>query len=125
MIIFAAAIFLLDFLTLGNRNLIDNPLINKIAGIVALICVLILFIGVIVSINILLKKIERKKTATRSLDFVVVFVRTGMRIMQTERSEGAGVACFQMLMSGANLQMKDMLPNPCPPSHEIWSTPLW
>jgi len=116
---------LLDFLTLGNRNLIDNPLINKIAGIVALICVLILFIGVIVSINILLKKIERKKTATRSLDFVVVFVRTGMRIMQTERSEGAGVACFQMLMSGANLQMKDMLPNPCPPSHEIWSTPLW
>ena len=107
---------MLDFLTLGNRNLIDNPLINKIAGIVALICVLILFIGVIVSINILLKKIERKKTATRSLDFVVVFVRTGMRIMQTERSEGAGVACFQMLMSGANLQMKDMLPNPCPPA---------
>ena len=39
-----------------------------------------------------------------------------MRIMQTERSEGAGVACFQMLMSGANLQMKDMLPNPCPPA---------
>jgi hypothetical protein len=110
---------LLDFLTLGNRNLIDNPLINKIAGIVALICVLILFIGVIVSINILLKKIERKKTATRSLDFVVVFVRTGMRIMQTERSEETGVACFQMLMSGANLQMKDMLPNPCPPAMNI------
>ncbi|GEM_PF-2584364 len=36
--------------------------------------------------------------------------------MRTERSEGAGVACFQMLMSGANLQMKDMLPNPCPPA---------
>ncbi len=53
---------MLDFLTLGNRHLIDNPLTNKIAGIVALISVLILFIGVIVSINILLKKIERKNS---------------------------------------------------------------
>lgn len=56
LIIFAVAIFLLDFLTLGNRNLIDNPLTNKIAGIVALICVLILFIGVIVSMNNFIKK---------------------------------------------------------------------
>ena len=36
--------------------------------------------------------------------------------MRTERSEGAGVACFHMLMSVANLQMKDMLPTPCPPA---------
>jgi len=50
---------------------------------------------------------------------VVVFVGTGRRIMRTERSEGAGVACFQLLMSMANLQMKDMLPTPCPPARTI------
>ena len=59
------------------------------------------------------------KTATRPLGFVVVFVGTGRRIMRTERSEGAGVACFQLLMSMANLQMKDMLPTPCPPARTI------
>ena len=69
LIIFAVAIFLLDFLTLGNRNLIDNTLTNKIMGIVALICVLILFIGVIVSINNFIKKDRTQENSHKVFRF--------------------------------------------------------
>ena len=47
LIVLAIIGFFLDFFTLGNRQVINNPITNKIAFVIALICVLVFLFGVI------------------------------------------------------------------------------
>lgn len=47
LIILAIIVFFLDFLTLGNRQVVDNQITNQIAVIIALLCVLVFLFGVI------------------------------------------------------------------------------
>jgi hypothetical protein len=56
LIVVAIIVFLLDFFTLGNRQVIDNPITNQIAGVVALVCVLLFVFGIIKGLHDLLQK---------------------------------------------------------------------
>ena len=47
LVVLAIFIFFLDFLTLGNRNVIDNPITNNIACIIGVLCVFAFLFGVI------------------------------------------------------------------------------
>ena len=47
LIILAIIVFFSDLLTLGNRNVIDNPITNSIASILGLLCVFTFLFGVI------------------------------------------------------------------------------
>ena len=52
----AAVVFLLDFFTLGNRNVIDNQIADIIAFIIGLICVLVFLFGIIKTLCALFSK---------------------------------------------------------------------
>ena len=41
LIVLAIIVFLLDFSTLGNRQVVDNQITNQIVVIIALLCVLV------------------------------------------------------------------------------------
>jgi hypothetical protein len=56
LIVLAIIVFFLDFLTLGNRQVIDNPITNQIACIVALLCVLVLLFGIIKGLHDLFQR---------------------------------------------------------------------
>jgi hypothetical protein len=47
LILLSIIIFFLDFLTLGNRQFINNPTTNKIAFVIALLCVSAFLLGII------------------------------------------------------------------------------
>jgi len=47
LLIGSAIVFLLDFLTLGNRNVINNPITNKIAFVIGLLCVFTFLYGIV------------------------------------------------------------------------------
>jgi hypothetical protein len=64
LIVLAIIIFLLDFLTLGNRQVIDNPITNTIAFIIALLCFLVFLFGIIKALRDLFsknKEVEKTK----------------------------------------------------------------
>lgn len=46
LIVIAVIILIVDVFTLGNRQVIDNPMTNQLALAIALICILLFFIGV-------------------------------------------------------------------------------
>jgi hypothetical protein len=56
LIILAVVVFFLDFLTLGNRQVIDNPITNKIAFIIALLCVFAFLYGIIKTLRDFISK---------------------------------------------------------------------
>ena len=47
----AIVVFFLDFLTLGNRNFIDNQITNPIAFVIAILCVLVFLFGIIKTLH--------------------------------------------------------------------------
>jgi len=47
LIVLAIIVFFLDFLTLGNRQVIDNPITNKTAFVIGLLCVFAFLYGII------------------------------------------------------------------------------
>lgn len=47
LIVLPILVFLLDFFTLGNRQVIDNPITNKIAFVIGLLCLLVFIFGII------------------------------------------------------------------------------
>lgn len=51
LIVLAVFIFLLDFFTLGNRQVIDNQVTNKIAFVIGLLCVFTFLFGIIKTIH--------------------------------------------------------------------------
>ena len=51
LIILAIIVFFLDFFTLGNRQVIDKPTTNKIAFVIALLCVLVFLFGIIKTLH--------------------------------------------------------------------------
>jgi hypothetical protein len=56
LIVLAIIIFFLDFLTLGNRNVINNPITNKIAFVIGLLCVFALLYGIIKTLHDFISK---------------------------------------------------------------------
>ena len=50
------AVFFLDFLTLGNRNVINNPITNKIAFAIGLLCVFAFLYGIIKTLHDFISK---------------------------------------------------------------------
>ena len=56
LIVLAIVVFVLDFFTLGNRQVIDNPITNIIAFIIGLICVFTLLFGIIKTIHDFISK---------------------------------------------------------------------
>jgi len=56
LIILAIIIFFLDFLTLGNRNVINNPITNKIAFVIGLLCVFAFLYGIIKTLRDFISK---------------------------------------------------------------------
>jgi len=65
LVILPIVIFIVDFLTLGNRNLINNPITNVIAFIIALLCVLTLLFGII---RIIWNFITRDRTKEKIIE---------------------------------------------------------
>jgi hypothetical protein len=65
LIVLAIVVFFLDFFTLGNRTVIDNPITNKIAVVIALLCVLALLFGVIKAIHDFLANLTKDKKAQK------------------------------------------------------------
>jgi len=51
LIVLAIIVFFLDFFILGNRQVIDNPITNKIAFVIALLCFLVFLFGVIKTLH--------------------------------------------------------------------------
>ena len=51
LVILAIIVFFLDFLTLGNRNLIDNQITNPIAFVIAILSVLVFLFGIIKALH--------------------------------------------------------------------------
>jgi hypothetical protein len=47
LIVLAILVFFLNFFTLGNRQVIDNQITNKIAFVIALLCILVFLFGII------------------------------------------------------------------------------
>jgi len=56
LLIGSIAVFFLDFLTLGNRNLINNPITNKIAFVISLLCVFAFLYGIIKALRDFISK---------------------------------------------------------------------
>ena len=47
LIVLPIVVFILDFFTLGNRQVIDNPITNIVAFVIGLLCFLVLIFGII------------------------------------------------------------------------------
>ena len=56
LIVSALIVFFLDFFTLGNRQVIDNPITNKIAFIIGLLCVFTFLFGIIKTLHDFISK---------------------------------------------------------------------
>lgn len=65
LIVSAIIVFLLDFFTLGNRQVINNPITNKIAFVIGLICVLVFLFGIIKTLYDLFTKNKEAKKIIR------------------------------------------------------------
>lgn len=50
-IVFAIVLFILDLFTLGNRQIIDNQIINQIAFFIAVLCLLFFLLGIIKALH--------------------------------------------------------------------------
>ena len=56
LVVLAIIVFLLDFFTLGNRQVIDNPITNQIAFVIGLLSVLVFLFGIIKTLRDLFSK---------------------------------------------------------------------
>jgi len=56
LIVLAIVVFLLDFFTLGNRQVINNPITNKIAFVIGLLCLLAFLFGIIKTLHDFISK---------------------------------------------------------------------
>jgi len=56
LIILSIIVFLLDFFTLGNRQVINNPITNKIAFVIGLLCLLVFIFGIIKTLHDFISK---------------------------------------------------------------------
>jgi hypothetical protein len=61
LIVLAIIGFFLDFFTLGNRQVINNPITNKIAFIIGLLCVLVFLFGIIKTLRDFLSRNKENK----------------------------------------------------------------
>ena len=61
LIVLGIIVFLLDFFTLGNRQVIDNPITNKIAFIIGLLCVFVFLYGIIKTLHDFFSKKKNKE----------------------------------------------------------------
>jgi len=65
LVVLAIIVFILDFFTLGNRQVIDNQITNQIAIVIALFCVLVFLFGIIKTLYDLFAKNKKAKKINR------------------------------------------------------------
>ena len=80
LIVLAITIFFLDFFTLGNRSVIDNPITNQIANVIGILCVLVFIFGVIKALLDFSSKIKVTKTINRKQEEEQGIRATGVEI---------------------------------------------
>jgi len=61
LIVLAIIVFLLDFFTLGNRQVINNPITNIIAFVIGLLCFLVFLFGIIKALHDFFSKNKEKE----------------------------------------------------------------
>lgn len=80
LIVLAIIIFFLDFFTLGNRSLIDNPITNQIANVIGILCVLVFIFGVIKALHDFTSKSKETKKIDRKQEEEQGIRATGVEI---------------------------------------------
>jgi len=80
LIILAIVIFFLDFFTLGNRQVINNQITNKIAFVIALLCILVFLFGIIKTLHDFFSKNKEAKEIKREQEEEQGIRATGVEI---------------------------------------------
>lgn len=80
LVILAIIVFFLDFLTLGNRQVIDNKITNQIAFVIALLCVLIFLFGIIKTLHDFVSRDKEAKRIKREREEEQGIGATGVEI---------------------------------------------
>jgi len=80
LIVLAIFVFFLDFFTLGNRQVIDNPITNQIAFVIALLSVLVFLFGIIKTLRDFFSKNKKTEKVKREQEEEQGIRATGVEI---------------------------------------------
>ena len=79
-VVLAIIVFVLDFLTLGNRQVIDNPISNPIAAVIGLLCVLVAIFGAMKTLHDFLSRNREANKNSREQEEEQGIRATGVEI---------------------------------------------
>jgi len=80
LVVLAIVVFVLDFFTLGNRQVVDNPISNPIAGVIGLLCVLVAIFGAMKTLHEFFSRNREAKKIRREQEEEQGIRATGVEI---------------------------------------------